>query len=196
MLVPEEQLPLELDAIREPVVEDRHDHKVVLCDVADRGPTLVKVGLVSRSDLFVDTILESRGRERMVQRDRGEDSAGEVAEVAVVEAFDVVAKEEDGPALEPGKREGRVGMGREAGGGEGEGFWRIPLGSEGRSSQGGHELRRRTGGVVGEPLIPLGDVLIRRHSSVLRIRLRTAAKRARQPPPAQSPATTAHNDTR
>lgn len=58
-------------------------------------------------------------------------------------------------------------MGSEAGGGKGERFVRFASGSEGCSAQGRHELWRRAGGVVGEPLIPLGDVLIRLHSSVL-----------------------------
>lgn len=101
MLAPEERLPLEFDAVRESVVKDRHYHEVVLLDVTDRGPTVVKVGLVAGSNLLVDAVLESRRRERVVQCDRGKDAAGEIAEVAVVLAFDVVAKEEDGAALKP-----------------------------------------------------------------------------------------------
>lgn len=97
----------DFDSIDETVVKHRDQSKIVLCDVTHCRTTSIEIFLTCSGKFLVDTVHETRRRERIVAAYRGELSSSEKTEMLVVIPFDVVAEEEDSLPLKPGKRKGR-----------------------------------------------------------------------------------------
>lgn len=156
-------------------MEDRDENKVVLLDIAHAGATAVKIGLVGALQLLVDAIDEARRGKRMLGGDGNKATAGESAEVLVVQPLDMVAKEYNRLSLEPKEREGLVE--RRSVLREGEDERLVGHGGLDGRAEGLHELRRRAGGVVGNPSIVVGYRLVRVEMAVFLVGVAAATRK-------------------